>query len=178
MRELAIRLGTTRQTVTAWLDKWPDFPVHERGTNGREYKFDLAGVVTFLRARKEEEAANAAARDQALAQLTLPLDDEKPAPAPGLSIRDQLDAQKLRKLQREDAIAEGRLVEVMPLIDHLGTAFQALHRSLHTAVRNAAREHNLPDAVARAIDGHIAETQRAFVRALPQVLKGIDTDVG
>jgi hypothetical protein len=165
MRELALRLGVSRQTLPTWLDRWPDFPVEELGTNGREYRFDLTAVLQFLRLKKDEEAASTAARDQALAQLVLPFaPTEDDAPPPGLSLKDQLDAIKLRKATREESEAAGRLVEASEISDKLGTCFQQLHRAMHTAIRQAAHDHNLPDAVRRSLDTNLADAQRAFVR--------------
>jgi phage terminase Nu1 subunit (DNA packaging protein) len=165
MRELALRLGVSRQTLSTWLDRWPDFPIETRGTNGREYRFDVTAVFGFLRQKKDEQAASAAARDEALAQLILPfatVEAEEPA---GLPLKDQLSAIKIRKANREEAFAEGKLAVATEVADALSTAFQRLGQALRVAVREAAREHNLPEPVRRSLETNIADAQRAFVRA-------------
>lgn len=167
MRQLANQLRISRQTLTVWLDRWPDFPICERGTNGREYAFDAAAVFDFLRAKQAEDAASTAARDAALAQLTLPfalLEDDAARPAVGVSLKDQISALKLRQLQREEAEASSRLVEASEVSHVLVTCFTQLNRALHHAIRQAARDHNLPDAVARSLEGRMEDAQRAFVR--------------
>lgn len=168
MRQLAVRLAVSRQTLTVWLDKWPDFPIVARGSNGREYSFDAAVVFAFLRGKKQAQASAAAERDQALSQLALPfaLDDTAPATAPGLSVRDQVEALKLRRLQREEAERSGQLVEAAQISDQLTTALIGWNRALHNALRQAGREHNLPDSLVRALDARLVDTQRSFVREL------------
>ena len=165
MRELAVQLRTSRQTLSVWLDRWPDFPVVERGTNGREYQFDAHAVFAFLRARRDEQARSTAERDQALSQLAFPFDppDDAP-PEPRLSLKDQVEALKLRRLQREEAERSGRLVEAAAVADLLTTCLTTLQRTLRAGIRQAGLEHNLPDPVIRALESRLADAQRSFVR--------------
>lgn len=165
MRQLAAYLRTSRQTLSVWLDRWADFPVVERGTNGREYRFDVRAVSTFLRAKRDEQARSTAERDQALSQLAFPFDpppDEPPEPR--LSLKDQVEALKLRRLQREEAERSGRLVEAAGVADLLTTCLTTLQRTLRAGIRQAGLEHNLPDPVIRALEARLADAQRAFVR--------------
>ncbi len=71
--QLAHRLGISKSTLSSWILRYgADFPVQERGTNGRDYVFDFEEVFDFLRAKREEESKRKRARDEQLAQLRLP----------------------------------------------------------------------------------------------------------
>ena len=166
MRVLALTLRTSRQSLSAWLDRWPDFPIVERGRNGREYKFDAASVISFLREKKAEQARGSAERDEALAQLALPFDLADEEDRPGLSIKERIDALRLRRMEREEAERSGQLVEAAAVSDALSVALVQWNRALNNSVRSAVREHNLPDAVQRALLVRIGDTQRTFVRSL------------
>lgn len=165
-RELARVLKVTTVTLGNWLERWPDFPVQERGTNGRDYVFDVPTVIDFLRARKEAEALAAAEKDDALAQLALPLlEVEQPGvPASVLSLKEQKEALALSALRRREAVELGKLVGVDEVSETLMAAFSTYSRMLRSAVREVAREQNLPPSVARSLLARFADTQRAFVR--------------
>lgn len=174
MRELALQLDVSRQTLSVWLDRWRDFPIVSRGTNGQKYAFDAAAVFDFLRAKKAEQAAASTARDEALAQLAFPFDldgEDGAAPAPGVSIKDQIEAVRLRRLQREEAMASGVLVHAADVADTLAACFAQLNRALHAAVRRIGQNHNLPDAVTRSMDAEVTEAQRVFVREASGLMK-------
>ena len=85
-KELARLLRISRQTLDLWIERYGDeFPVLERGTNGREWQFDADLVIEFLRAKQAENAARQANRDALLDQLTLPIatpDTQAPRPLP------------------------------------------------------------------------------------------------
>lgn len=164
LRELAVYLRTTRQTLSVWLDRWPDFPVITQGTNGRQYQFNAADVVAFLRSKKDEQARSSAERDQALAQLAFPFEvADEPATGLRLSAKDQMEAIKLRRMQREEAERSGQLVEAVAVTDLLTTCFTTLQRTLRAGIRQAGIEHNLPSSVVRALEARLAEAQRALV---------------
>lgn len=166
-RKLASVLGVTTVTLGNWLERWPDFPVLERGTNGRDYVFDVRAVVDFLRAKKEAEAAAAAEKDEALSQLALPLLElEQPESAAGsrLSVKEQIAALELSTKRRKEAVELGKLVGADEVSETLMAAFANFSRGLRAAVRQAAADQNLPASVTRALEARIADAQRTFVR--------------
>ena len=168
-RELARHLGTTVVTIGNWIERFGDeFPVHSRGTNGREWQFDLAECVEFLRQRKEEEARLEQERDATLAQLVLPLVANQPeiAPAhtPKLSIKEQIEAQRLSTLRRQELERLGRLVWAEDVKNALTESMAVLARTLRTAARSIGHDFNLPPQVVRAIETKLADAQRGFVR--------------
>jgi hypothetical protein len=84
-RELAHRLGINRSTLSSWLLRYgDDFPVSERGTNGRDWVFNFTEVSNFLRAKREAQDAAAAEREAAIARLRFSFADLVDGPgAPG-----------------------------------------------------------------------------------------------
>jgi phage terminase Nu1 subunit (DNA packaging protein) len=165
-KELARLVGVSLNTLDNWLAGWGDaVPVEQRGSNGRAYQFDQDKILAFIGERREEERAKKAERDEALAQLALPFLEPPTAPAQGvLSLKDQVAALQLRKLQREEAERLGRLVSADELRDALTTAFAALSRRIHAGIRQAGADANLPEPVIRQLDAKLATAQREFVR--------------
>jgi len=170
-RELARRLGVSLPTMGALIDRYQDFPVVERGTNGVEWKFDLATVIAFVQAQREAEAASKAARDEQLAQLVLPL-DLQPAeiPAPGLSFRDQLAAVELRAKLRKEAIEAGGLVRVVDVENDLTIMLGTWRAALRDFLRQMAREQNWSDELARVYEARLAKLQEKLVDQAPELL--------
>lgn len=162
-RELADRLKVSAPTLDRWLTKFgDDFPVIERGSNGREWRFDVAAVFAFLRARQAAEAAKSAARDEQLAQLAFPFDPPPEQPAT-LSIADQLKALQLRRLQREEMEKSGQLVPAEAMRQVMFDAFTKQSRTLRAALTRECTELNLPAPIARRLIACIDEAQRAWV---------------
>lgn len=56
-------------TIKRMIDADPDFPVLQRGTNGRAWEFDLQAAWTYVRECQERDEANARAHKEAVAQL-------------------------------------------------------------------------------------------------------------
>jgi phage terminase Nu1 subunit (DNA packaging protein) len=156
-RELVNLLRISRPTLDAWIDRWPDFPIEERGDHGRSYRFDPHAVCLFLSEKKQAEADRRAERDEALAQLVLPFaSDPEPPRGPSPSLDDQIKAIKLNKLKIEQARDANELVEVARIRD-LGRGFMLnLAQDLHAFLSRLAREQGWPGPVlqshARALD--------------------------
>jgi phage terminase Nu1 subunit (DNA packaging protein) len=169
--ELAHALNVSLPTLSRWLMRYAEFPVLERGTNGRDYKFDAAAVFEFLRARQEEQAQAAADKDEQLSQLKLPFEvpgaDQAPAKT---SVKDEIEAYKLRKLQREEAERAGQLVPVAQVSDALQTVFARLSRDMHAFIRQIGREQQWPDSYIRSVEARLAQAQRVSVRDLDELL--------
>jgi phage terminase Nu1 subunit (DNA packaging protein) len=169
--ELAHRLGVSLPTLSRWLTKYDrDFPVVERGTNGASYKFDAAAVFAFLRARQEEQLQATAERDEQLSQLKLPFEIPGAEAAPKSSAKDEIEAWKLRRIQREEAERAGQLVPVAQVSDALQTTFARLSRDMHAFVRQIGREQQWPDGYMRAVEARLAQQQRASVAEIQALL--------
>ena len=164
-RELARVLNVSLPTITAWLDRYSDFPVFQAGTNGREYQFDPFAVRAFLDEREAEERRLADEREAQIAQLGLPLEEQTDG-ADALKPRDRLD--HIRAIQAEDKlrVERGFLVSVPAQRQAMTSALARWNRALHAAMRQCGRDFNLPDAVVRALTDSLGETQRQFVREL------------
>ncbi len=163
-RELAGILSVSLPTLTDWIERFPDFPVWERGANGREYRFDAIAVREWAMARREAEARDEAARRDMLAQFALPLTDPGDAAA-GEAVASLEDIRRIReadKLRQE----RGFLVGVPEIRQALTAAVAKWNRATHATVRQAARDFNLPPAVERALADRFAEAQRQFLRDL------------
>ena len=165
--ELAHLLRVSLPTLTRWILKYgPDFPVTERGTNGRDYVFDPGTVIEFLRARQEEQTRSLEEKDQQLAQLRLSIDIPGVEAPPRGSAKDELDAWRLRRIQREEAVAARALVPAAAVRDAFRTAFTRLSRDSQAFVRQLGREQRWPDPYIREIEKRLAEQQRTSVAAL------------
>lgn len=162
--EVAGILGVSLPTLAAWIARYPDFPVYERGTNGREWRFDAAAVRAWELARREAEARDEAARRDLLAQFALPLTDPGDAAA-GEGIASLEEIRRIREADKL-RVERGFLVDVSQLRQALTGAVAKWNRASHAAVRQAARDLNLPDAVNRAILAALAEAQNQFIRDL------------
>ncbi|MDE1905038.1 MAG: terminase small subunit [Rhodospirillales bacterium] len=165
--ELAHFLKVSLPTLTRWLLRWPDFPVVDRGTNGKEWEFDPEAVATFLRGRQEEEALARENRDQTLAQLALPM-DLGGAP-PRNSAKEELDAWRVRRIQREEAERAGRLVPAAAVADAVRMVLARIGQDTARFLRQVAREQSWPEAYLRDVEKRLRESQRATVTALDQV---------
>jgi len=167
--QMARQLGCSLPTLDAMIKRWADFPVVERGDRGRPWKFDAEAVILFLQEKREEEERNQLEKNELLAQLTLPVD----APAPNygnVDVKDLINAAKLRKLEREEAIEKRFLVRTHEVRDALEKALRRYGQAQDSAVDRVARAHNLPHAVKRALAAEFAEARTAFVRDAQEFL--------
>ena len=161
-RELARVLQCSLPTVDRLIDRHGDrFPVVAAGALGREWQFDAQAVLDFLREVDHAQQAAGEARDAELQQYALPFmpaDDE----SKGLKPADLLALAKVREAQRREAREVGFLVPTAEVRQALGTAFARLAVRLRAEIRQAAQDHNLPDAVTRALLERVASAQRDF----------------
>ena len=170
-QRLALRLGVSLPTLSKWLLKYEaDFPVVARGGNGRDYSFDLAAVVAFLRTKQADQCAAAAATkaaiDETLAGLLLPFDPPDAEPQPMVpSIKDEILAWELRKRQRLEAEAAGLLIPVEQVRSVVMDTLGRLSREQRAFIRQIGREEGWPPAVIQAHEKRLADVQRATVAA-------------
>ncbi|NHN83653.1 DNA packaging protein [Acetobacter musti] len=178
-RELARRLKVSLPTLTAWMERWPEFPVAQRGTNGSSYRFDVEAVFAFLSERRDEEAQQKAGRDEQLMALQLSFADLFPAPAPladsgrRMSPKEEIDLWKLRDLKRKEAERSGLLVVAEQVEQMFGAAFARLSRDSMSFIRRLGQQERWSDAQLRAVETRFADMQRQSVR---DALALLDTD--
>jgi phage terminase Nu1 subunit (DNA packaging protein) len=165
-KELARALGVSINTARALLDRFPDLPVAERGSNGREYRFDLQAVQTFLKAKRDAEDAAQQQRSELLAQLILPVEGTAPESLRTLEPKDRLIAARAALVEDELAIKQGALVWKHEARAEMTGAIGRWNRATASTIRQIGRDMNLPDAVTRVILSRVEELQRQFVREL------------
>ena len=168
--QLAQQLKCSLPTARRLTVDYPDLPVIERGGVGKPWRFDMAEVVAFLQAKRDEEAAEAAERNEALAQLTLPLrgQDDKGAT---ISLDDQLKAAKLRQVQRDEMKEARFLVPTLEVRVALERAYRKLGNALDSALDRAMKSHNLPEPLKRSLERDFAEARTAFVKDATEFLQ-------
>ena len=175
LEQLAERVKCSLPTMRVWVNKYAAFPVIERGGVGKPWKFDAEAAIEFLRARQEAQLAENAERDEALAQLSLPMArQDKDGKEIGLD--DQLKAVKLRTLRREEAVAERFLVPTQEVRTALERAFRRLGQAETSALDRVVKKHNLPEAMKRALEMEFADARTAFVRDVGEFLVKPDVD--
>ena len=171
---LAHWLEVSLPTLARWLLKYgQEFPVIERGTNGREWQFDPEEVGDFLRHKQEEQQASEAERDDQLAQLRLPFDlPGVEAPPKASSPREELDAWRVRKIAREEAQAAGALVPTVEVTAAVAAVLARIARDTAAFIRQVGREQSWPESYTAHLQKRLAEQQRATVGGLRDLLGG------
>ena len=165
-RELARILRCSLPTVDAMIARYPDFPIEQVGTVGRQWLFDAAAVVEFLNRKREEEAAEEAKRGSFFEQFSLPIDNVAPDGSRELSPSQRAQLAQARIRERDLAIKAGLLVETSEVRQRLTQFLTKLGRMLDTLPDQVARTHNLPEATARAMRATIDEQRRRCVQEL------------
>ena len=163
-RELATILGCSLPTLSAWITRYDDFPVQERGTNGKQWLFDAAGVREFLRGKRDEEQTEAEERAERLKQFALPGLDQPEEAAGAVKATDLLAMARVRALQRQEQREAGLLVPTSDVRVVLTTAITRLNRALNAMLGMLARKHGWGEVQLRDARTILHDTQRAFVR--------------
>ena len=159
--ELAGILGVTVATVSAWVSKRPDFPVFERGTQGREWRFDPAAVVAFVTAMRE------AARAAGVAQLGLALTDPGDASAVGgFSLAEVKTARQADQVRAERSF----LVESSAMVEALADALARWDRRVAEMLAAAGHDLNIPADGLAAVADRLAEGRRQFTAEAARAL--------
>ncbi len=163
--ELARLLGVSAPTVAAWLRRYPDLPVAAVGRKGRPWRFDPAAVRTFLEAQREAERRMDVARAERVAQFALPLQtqpDRRPSDD-GRSPAELLAMVRVRRAEREEAVACGRLVDAAKARASFADVLGRLGRDMRGSVRRLLAEHGVAGDAAAAIEAAVAEQQHQAV---------------
>lgn len=169
-RELAKILKCSLPTVGALVDRYADFPVERRGSNGVEWQFDPEAVTTFLQQKREEETAAAAEahqqRAELLDQFRLPIDDIAPSDDAGLTPQQRLASARARQIEDRMAREAGLLVPTTEVRARLSAALAQLNQFLAALPGSIGRRYNLPDPVVRDMRRTIEQQQRQFLQEL------------
>ncbi|GBQ69693.1 phage DNA packing protein [Ameyamaea chiangmaiensis NBRC 103196] len=178
-RELARLLRVSLPTLTSWLDKWPEFPVVERGTNGVNWQFSVDDVVTFLSDRQAEEQARKADRDEELMKLQLTLDlglksEPESLPSSRVPVKEQIDLMRLQEMKVRQAEKCRQLVKVDEFADLAGGAFAQIARESGIFVRRLCQELNCSDAQLRHAEIRFADMQRGIVEKVMRAMESGD----
>lgn len=170
-QELARRiLRCSLPTLDALLERYPDFPVEQKGSNGVAWQFDAEKVTEFLQSRRELEAREAEAKQDVFRQFSLPIDEIAPEEAKGLSPRQRAELARARLLERKEAIETGRLVLADAVAGSLQRALAVLGRQLDSLPGQLGRAHGLPDEVVRAARATLEEWRRNLVHEIRALL--------
>lgn len=168
-RECAALLRITLPTLDRWLRDWPEFPVALRGGPGAQWQFDPDAALAFVAEKKEGADRAKQARADDLAQFALPgIGEAEQLPAAGgaRTVADLIALARLRRMQREEAVAAGRLVEADRLAPVLADVLGRLGRGLRGALRQALASAGVAPATLAEIEAGFAEQQREAVRRL------------
>lgn len=169
-RELAKILKCSLPTVSALVDRYADFPVERRGSNGVEWQFAADTVIAFLTTKREEEQAAAVAqhRERAalLDQFRLPIDDLAPAGDATLTPQARLAVARAKSIEDKMARESGLLVPTTEVRASLTAAIAQLNQFLAALPGTIGRRYNLPDPVIRDMRRSIEQQQRQFLAAL------------
>ncbi|RDD60478.1 DUF1441 family protein [Ferruginivarius sediminum] len=147
-------LAYSETTLRKLIDRHADFPLLERGTNGRSYKFYAPDVVAWLRKYNAEAEQERADRTDQLAQMRLDLvgggaDGAADYRLSGKQRREEYDAELAAiKLRRE----KGELVEAAEIERIATDAFAALRHELMALPDNLARTAGLSREVRNKVD--------------------------
>ncbi|MDE8344644.1 MAG: terminase small subunit [Acidocella sp.] len=163
LSELAQLLGCSLPTASKLTLDYPDLPIIERGGLGKQWRFDGEAVIAFLQEKHLLEEARNAERNEALAQLMLPIyrkDDRDNK----ISLDDQLKAAKLRAAEREELKESRFLVPTHEVRTALERAFRRYGQLQESALERVCKAHNLPEAVKRVLEREFADARTAFVR--------------
>ena len=176
LEQMAEALHISRPTMRELLKRYPDMPVVRRGSNGVPWQFDKAAVIDFVQAKRAEEAAAGAARDEYLAQIMLPMEGIVSAEEEGLSPGDRLKA--AQAMIKEDQLARERgfLVAKTDMRAALTEIWADLGRALQSMPTAIGRKHNLPDAVTRDMRNYVIGQQREIHRRLTALLGAFAPD--
>jgi phage terminase Nu1 subunit (DNA packaging protein) len=157
--ELAAILNVTPATVTAWLKRYPRFPVLGRGMQGREWRFDPAAVVAFVAAMREAERATEAERAAGVAQLGLALTDPGDASAVGgFSLAEVKTARLADQVRAERSF----LVEVSAMAEALADALAMWDRRVAELLEAAGHDLNIPADGLAVMAKSMADGRRQF----------------
>lgn len=172
-RELAKILDVSLPTLDRMIDENPDFPVENRGSNGREYEFDPVKVKAWRDGKRAETIAAHTARMQALGSFDL--GDGTGADAkqtPHELLAHARFEEKRRELQRD----AGLLMDVASLRAMQAPVIQAVVTFLDNLPDMIGRKHALAPGMVEDIRADIEEARNDFVERMETALSEQQAD--
>lgn len=176
-RELAFRvLECSLPTVDALLERYADFPVQRRGSNGIEWEFVAADVVEFLQRKRREDEAAGAQRSQLFEQFKLPIDElAGPDDATAITPNQRAALAQARLREHELALKAGLVVPTSEARQQYQVLLQQLGKFLDTLPQQLGRQHALPEMVVQSMRRSLDEQRRSFVAEFAAELEHADT---
>lgn len=166
--EMAALLKCSPPTMRKFV-RLEGFPILARGSHGVPWQLDPEAVTAFLHARREAEAAAGAARDEALAQLSLPESilsgDEATA-----SAAERLKTAQAIRAEILNAKEAGFLVPTADMRARLALTWPVLMQAILALPQQLGRRHNLPDPVIRDARRYLEEQLRDIAHRLQDLL--------
>jgi len=160
-KELARILDCSLPTLDRLIDRYDDFPVQQRGTNGREWVFIVEDVKAYVEAKRTEEEAALTERFDLLRDLQVDAPDgdgqNKITPNQELAL---VRAERERRALRRDA---GMLVDTATMHQKLAPVMAALGQFMQGIPGRMGRRFNLPSEVVDAMGDEIADELRRQV---------------
>ena len=175
-KEMAKRIGVSLPTLTSWIERWDDFPIIERGTNGARYRFNAHDVLLYISEKQAEERAKTAERDERLTSIQLEMaelfpEEERGSEESHSDIKKELDAWKLRGLKRKEAELSGRLLIASEVRDSLMDVLSRLGSETRSFWKRSCIRNGIPAAVVDRLLEDYADVQRALVNGLSDSLR-------
>lgn len=170
-RELARQiLKCSLPTLNDLIERYPDFPVELRGSNGVEWQFDAARVTKFLEDQREAEQRDSVARSELFKQFSLPIDEIAGDEAAGMSPTQRAALARARMAERKLALESGFLLQAAETRQALQTTLARFGKFLDGLPAELGRQFGLPDDVTVAMRSRIDEQRRQIVRELQAFL--------
>lgn len=175
-KEMAKRIGVSLPTLTSWIERWDDFPIIERGTNGSRYRFNPHDVLLYISEKQAEERAKTAERDERLTSIQLEMaelfpEEERGSEESHSDIKKQLDAWRLRGLKRKEAELSGRLLIASEVRDNLMDVFARLGSETRSFWKRACVRNGIPVAIVDRLLDDYGDVQRTLVNSLSDSLR-------
>lgn len=171
-RELARQiLNCSLPTLNDLIDRYPDFPVETRGSNGIEWQFDAHAVVEFLQGKREADQRDSAARAELFRQFTLPIDDVAGEEAKSLAPSQRLALARTRIVENKLAREAGLLVPTSEVRQNLAPALTRLMRFVDGLPRAIGSRFNLPEEVVAAMRNQLDDQRRELVAELDRAFE-------
>ncbi|MBR0653072.1 terminase small subunit [Roseomonas terrae] len=170
LEEMADKLRISLPTLRRMMRRYPEFPVVAEGSNGVPWQLDPAAVITFVQAKRDEDAAARDQRDDLLSQVSLPMEDLLPEAERILSAGERLKLAQAMRVEDDVAKQRGFLVLTSEMRIRLAEAWTPLSQFLAGLPSQLGRRHNLPDAVVRDMRRAIEAQQRELHRKLNDLL--------
>ena len=171
--ELRRILGCSLPTLDRWITQYPDFPVIQRGNQGNVWSFDADEVRAFLAAKDRSVTDAAKERAKQMRQLAQLGHNGGPDLLDGAPMvskpSEMLALVRLRKAEREEAQACGRLVEAEPLRQVLEEVLGAWRRTQQAWLNQAGSHLGLTEEQIDGLGIGLADCQRDLVRFMRSI---------